>query len=73
MWLCGCAQASLKEMAARHEDELKRLRKKLKAAHKEVGLLSDEVTDLRFRSHDLQVRAAEFLLPHKHASMHRHS
>lgn len=41
-------QAGLKELAARHEADLKKMRRKLKASSAEVAALGDEVRGNRF-------------------------
>lgn len=51
-------QAGLKQLVAQHAEELKKARRKYKAATAELAALNDEVTDLRFRSHELEAVAA---------------
>lgn len=50
-------QQTLHELANRHAAELKKVRRKLKASSSEVAVLTDEITDLRFRSHELEAVA----------------
>jgi hypothetical protein len=48
-------QVALQELVARHQDGMKRLRRKLKGSRSEVASLTDELTELRFKASDVTV------------------
>ncbi|KAG2488733.1 hypothetical protein HYH03_012732 [Edaphochlamys debaryana] len=47
-------QAAIKELGARHEAELRRVKRKAKGAHVAVAALTDEVAELKFKAAEAQ-------------------